>query len=363
MINMKYYLLLIIIIVIFLYIKYILRRNHKFWDKQPVSRKIIKMEGIISKNPKFNIILDKNFKFSRIAINNNDKCKELFKFINKHFSKFYTYPNNFLTETLTYINKNKVYNIGLYDKIKLVGFIHAKPINLVIKNIELKTYYVDFLCVHKDYRGKNLATFLISKLINSLGKYQTFIFKKENSPLPFNYINKSLYYYMDVTFLKPRNITNMIEFINNKNIEKVYEFIKTVSKKSKVYSKFTLMEFLELYHKNTSKNILVEYNNKNEIIAVLSFVNLTFTNSSQPSKTADIENIYVNNIGEYQIFDYLVNYSKRQNIRIISCVDQFYNKYFIEKNKMFPSMKMYFHTYNYHINDVIDPYNICFNFL
>jgi hypothetical protein len=255
-----------------------------------------------------------------------------------------------------------VYNIALYDKNNLIGFIHAKPINLVIKNVELNVYYVDFLCIHKNYRMKNLATYLISKLINKLGRQQIYIFKKDTKPLPFNYINKSSYYYVDVTFLKNRQITNKIEFVNSNNIGQIYKFIDNISKKSIVYSKLTFDEFKELYY-NSSKNILVEYDTQNNIIAVLTFVNLTYTNSSQPLRTADIEHIYVNSIGEYQIFDYLVNFSKRQNIRIITCVDQFYNKYFIEENKMFPSMKMHFHMYNYHIKDKIDSFNICFNFL
>ena len=79
-------------------------------------------------------------------------------------------------------------------------------------------------------------------------------------------------------------------------IEIQHIFPSAVSKKSLIYSKLTLMEFIKLYHHNTCKNILVEYDNQNNIIAVLSFVNLTFTNSSQPSKTADIEHIYINNI-------------------------------------------------------------------
>ena len=33
---------------------------------------------------------------------------------------------------------------------------------IMINGKTMSIYYVDFLCVHKDYRGKNLATFLIS---------------------------------------------------------------------------------------------------------------------------------------------------------------------------------------------------------
>ena len=171
--------------------------------------------------------------------------------------------------------------------------------------MELKVYYVDFLCIHKKYRGKNLATFLISEIINRLGKQQVYIFKKEGKPLPFNYINKTSYYYIDVSFINKKHITNRIEFMTKDNINDVYNFINKVSKKTLVYSKLNLMEFIELYHKNKSKNTLIEYDKHNNITSILSFVHLTYYNSSQPSKTADIEHIYVDGVGEYQIFDYL----------------------------------------------------------
>ena len=91
--------LLIGILIVFLYRKYFIKSNHKFWDKQPVSRNQIKKEGIVGINPKFNIVLDKGYNFSEIVINNTPKCQELFQFINNHFSgliDFYFACNDFL---------------------------------------------------------------------------------------------------------------------------------------------------------------------------------------------------------------------------------------------------------------------------
>ena len=100
-----------------------------------------------------------------------------------------------------------------------------------------------------------MAAFLISKVINSLGKYQTFIFKKDGKPLTYNYINKTSYYFVDVTFLKERTITNRIDFITNDNIQEIYNFVSSISKKSIVYCKTTLTEFLELYHNTVEQNV------------------------------------------------------------------------------------------------------------
>ena len=136
------------------------RSKHSFWDKQPVSRKKNDKYGLISINPIFNINLRNNYNFSENALTN-----KTLSFINNHFSPYNKFQLDFLKNTLTLNTKMKIHNIHLYDKNKLVGFIHAKPINIVVESIKINIFYVDFLCIHTDYRNKNLATFLIAKLI------------------------------------------------------------------------------------------------------------------------------------------------------------------------------------------------------
>ena len=44
---------------------------------------------------------------------------------------------------------------------KLIGVITGKPINITLKKEKIKSYYVDFLCVDKSHREKNIAPQLI----------------------------------------------------------------------------------------------------------------------------------------------------------------------------------------------------------
>ena len=158
---MKITIIIFFALVLLIYINIKLNKKHKFWDKQPVSRDTLKKEGIISNNPKMKILLDNKMYFKNLDINNDNEFKIIYNFINSNFSDNYNYTKNFLKETLNYLGK--VFNIGLYNNNEIIGFIHAKPIRLFIKNNILNMYYVDYLCVKKYYRGKNIPKMLISK--------------------------------------------------------------------------------------------------------------------------------------------------------------------------------------------------------
>jgi hypothetical protein len=64
-------------------------------------------------------------------------------------------------------------------------------------------YFVDNLCIDRNFRRKNLATLLISKLIKTIvdlaNPNASFIFKIDRKPLPFLEITKSNYYYRDLS--------------------------------------------------------------------------------------------------------------------------------------------------------------------
>src|SRR5579872_6631740 len=47
---------------------------------------------------------------------------------------------------------------------KIVGFVSGIPITVFVNNESIKTAEINFLCVHKKLRGKNMATVLIKEL-------------------------------------------------------------------------------------------------------------------------------------------------------------------------------------------------------
>ena len=339
------------------------KRPHKFWNKQPVSRNTTPAkEGIISKTPIFNIDLPKDYSFLiEPLIFNSSSMLNLINFINNNFSDHYKYSKQFLYETLAYPNST---NIQLKHNDKIIGFIHAKPINATINKKTIEIKYVDFLCVHKKFRSKNLAALLISKLLSQCSREQVFIFKKETKSLPFNFINQTSYYYIDTTFLKTTKVNkDTVKFMDATDSKLVYDFITKNSKKYKIFQNFSYEQFVKIYEESKVKQILAEYDNQGNIVGIVIFVEVLFMDSSQPLKTIDIEQIFIDNKITPKIFDGLIEYAKKNGINIISLLDQGENKYFIDKYKMFPSLKLYFHMYNYHLLKPIENTYMGINFL
>ena len=346
------WIILILIILLYFYIN----PKHSFWDKQPVARKKHDKYGLISINPIFNIDLRNNYDFSETGITN-----KTLSFINNHFSPYNKFQLDFLKNTLTFDTVQKIHNIHLYDKNKLVGFIHAKPINIIVEAIKINIYYVDFLCIHKEYRKKNLATFLIAKLINNCHSKQVFLFKKDNNPLPFNYINKTAYYYKKNIKKIPNVLLNKFNS-NFKNIETIYNFILSIKKEYTYYDNISLQQFKELYANNKSKHIVVE-SKSNVIISVCIYVNNLFNHRNTIFKTLDIEYIYIKkkNLEVSTIIEYLG--TKCDNNTLLTCIDQMHNNYFIEKYDFNKGMNLYYHMYNYTINKQLKNRELSFNLL
>lgn len=355
-------LILFITIIIIVYNYFNQRKTHKFWDKQPVSKKGTIKNGIISKLPYIKIIVNDEFKFKYLKLNSICDFDIVFKFINEHFSENYIYNKHFLKQTLLY-NGNG-YNLGIFFRNTLIGFIHTKPSNIIIFNKKYFIYYVDFLCVHKKYRNRNLAAILISKVINDhYGKTKFFIFKKENKSLPFNYITKTNYYYLNLNFVEQTHYNKKyinIQFSDN-DPYKIYNFINSISQKGKIYQKLNKKMFLDNFN-SKHKKYLIEYDSNRVIKNVIIFIELNFNQSNIISKTIDIENIYLSSHST-NIFDYLINYCLNKKIEIISCLDIADNYIIINKYKMLKSMPIYYHMYNFHIKDIIKKNDIFINYL
>ena len=329
-------------------------KKHPFWDQQPVPRNNNPNYGVISINPTFNINLRNNYIFKPSKLS-----KWTLTFINRHFSPYNKFKPKFLMETLDYNDYQKIHNIELYEHNKLVGFIHAKPIDIILEGIKLQIYYVDFLWIHKDFRKKNLATYLIAELINRCHRNQLFLFKKDNYPLPFNYICKTAYYYKFTKDISKRKINHIFQK-NPQNIRDIYHFIQSTKKNYQCYDTLLFEEFKKLYVDKVSKNIIVEYKDTS-IISVSIYVNNVFTYKKKYHNTLDIEYIYIQkkNLGKTQIIDYLKNMDRSNTI--ITCIDQMNALYFIKKYRFNKSMDLFYHMYNYTINKTLKTDSMAFN--
>jgi len=259
-------------------------------------------------------------------------------------------------ETLVYNGRGKVHNIELFKDNKLVGFIHAKPIDIMLNKIELPVYYVDFLCIHTENRRENLSTYLIAELINRCHQTQIFVFKKDNTPLPFNYVAKTTYFYKFIKDIKKVAITHTFHK-NPSNLRDIYDFIQSIKKDYQCYDILQFEDFKKIYVDTLSKNIIVEYRG-DTIVCVILYVNNLFTYNDKYHNTLDIEYIYCR--GDTQIIDYLKHIYVSPNT-IITCLEQMNNLYFIKKYGFTKSMDLFYHMYNYTINKILDTDRIAFN--
>lgn len=245
MFSIKVLIIVIIILAILLTIalkiyKSLLKVSHEFWDKQPVSRNYKKKGMITSKKPAS--LHNKDTDILNFNLNNDSINRAIVEFLNNHFLKGYQYSLNFLKwsmssdphHLLTLINKSPR---------QLIGTIASRSINIRIDNTNIELAYVDYLSVHRNFRGKRLATLLISKVVES-SQLKSFLFKIEDNPLPFDYICKYRYYVLN---LSDFNITTKPLYrwniLDRANLKKCYRFYLKNSKSFKIAQNYTLEEF------------------------------------------------------------------------------------------------------------------------
>ena len=263
-------------IIIFLYI----RLKYRFWSMQPVFHFYdihywFRNVGIIrhelpEKNRYTNFTNIETISFEKI---NKNKLKQFLFFIQQHYLK--NKDNHFSPQKENispyftghqyecfcsfYYEKILLNGKNIIEDKKLIGVMTSRPLNVYIHkiNIEMPVYYVDYLCVDKIYRKKNIAPQIIQtheynqskknrKIAVSLFKregeltgivplcvYKTYCFNmqpwKTPNALPINISLlkgdvQNLYYLYD--FLKQKKweisilpqISNLIELVKTENL-------------------------------------------------------------------------------------------------------------------------------------------------
>ena len=179
--NLIIFILISLIIFIYIYI----RLKYRFWSYQPVFH-IYDIHywffnaGIIRKElPEKNRYTNfKNITFSSFSELDNKKLKDFLFLIQNNYLKnkenqFYPKMNNIIPYFKNHfancyfsfyykdilLEDKKFQNI-VTDK-KLIGVMTSRPLHVIIQNKLLDVYYVDYLCIDKNYRKQNIAPQLI----------------------------------------------------------------------------------------------------------------------------------------------------------------------------------------------------------
>jgi hypothetical protein len=261
------------IFILFLSISLYIKIKFKFWSYQPVFHFYnllywISPPGIINKElPKYNKFTNlQNVQTKQFSLIKKHELKKTFAFIKsyylqtkdiqfnpsykniipyfknhekKSYFSFYTQP------TLLIDHKN---NDSIPDK-ETFGVITSRPLYITHNSKTFMIYYVDYLCIHDEYRKKGIAPELI----------QTHIYNqsKENNVF-------------DIYFFKREtNLTGIVPFV----VYKTYGFeLQNASNILKGYSNFNKYHLIEITKKNIRLFIdfLKQQKNKTIILPCIS---------------------------------------------------------------------------------------------
>ena len=364
---MKYIKYIGISCIILLLVIFFKKKHHKYWNKQPVSTKKIVKEGIITTIIPAPIKPKKGY---YVKFLNNQYYGDIGIFLSEHYIKNYNYNTQSISWLLSYPYMVERNRIAIYNENRIVSFICAKPMSINIKDKPLQLHYIDLLAVHKDKRKKNLAPTIISyaAALCYIGNYTSYIFKIERKPLPFRYISKSKYAFLNIrtNTLEPLKLPNQysLELLESDNIDKSFSFFIQSQKKYKLGFFPDKVQF-DYYFKNV-KDVNITYILKLEdkIIGLCNIVLNTVKLFGKYEYVGELTTIELEPQVTINISDFmkLVIFKLREiNITYINIVNIAQNRIIIDRLGFGYGMDVYFHMYNYHINEILKSYEIGYN--
>lgn len=274
------YFFIFLIIFFFIYI----RLKYKFWSIQPVFHFYdfhywIRNVGIISQElPKKNKFTNFHNIKTYSSLTDN-QWKNITAFIQLNYLKnknniFYpkleniknyfighNYPSYWSIYKITeMIHNGKKNNIIENDKI--IGIMSSRPLKCIIENINFDLYYVDYLCVDKYHRNKNIAPQLIQtheyNQSHSNKKISVSLFKREEELtgiIPLTCYDTYCYNISDFINFLPLDINIKLLTCDKQNIYYFYHFMKEYSHKWNIYIFPTISN---LYNLIETKNIFIK---------------------------------------------------------------------------------------------------------
>jgi ribosomal protein S18 acetylase RimI-like enzyme len=274
---------LIVFIVFFLLFKLYVKITYKFWAYQPVFHHYnllywLYPKGIIdsdlpqsNKFCNFLNISTKDF----LAYDKND-LEEIVQLIrdNYHRNKLANYLPTVESFSSYFIGHSSKAYISIYydhnfimdgsnntiikDK-KPIGVITGRPVNITLNgNTAFRAYYVDYLCVHKDHRNKDIAPQLIQTYEHAqrhdVKSSKVSLFKREGKLtgiVPLTFYKTYLFDIVHIAHNKLQQASMQLISINKLNIQVFIDFITNRRNK---FDCFVLPDFshlLNLINSNT----------------------------------------------------------------------------------------------------------------
>jgi GNAT superfamily N-acetyltransferase len=203
----------------------------------------------ISKLPLFNLAIPEEMRFHVYTdkqIETNAQYETIYSFLRENFSSYLRIKEDVLAHHITL---EKAVNIGLYHGKDLIGFIHGRPIQIVFHGNSYDIYYVEYLCVHDDYRNRNIASLLISRYIQEMERITGrddlwFLFKKDGQKHPFVSFFQSNYQYIELDKCKSGHV--LVDSVESKPVFDLDFSITDETTKRMVYNQW--VEYSSSFH-------------------------------------------------------------------------------------------------------------------
>ncbi|KAL0246789.1 hypothetical protein GEMRC1_007996 [Eukaryota sp. GEM-RC1] len=160
--------------------------EHKFWSTQPVPQSKastlpegpISIPSTVSSKP---LPLPPGFEWVELDLLDPSDKRQIYELLSHHYvedddSMFrFDYSSEFISWALTPPGYIKEYHIGIRSSTgALLAFISGVPQKLIVRDNEIESVDINFLCVHSQLRSKRLAPVLIKEItrrVNLNGVY------------------------------------------------------------------------------------------------------------------------------------------------------------------------------------------------
>jgi glycylpeptide N-tetradecanoyltransferase len=382
-----------------------LKKQHKFWDKQPVPKLYEKTSDIgplehktvdqIRTTP---LDLPSSFEWYDIDVDSDEDMKKIYELLERNYVEDdeamfrFAYPIEFLRWALKPPKWRRDWHVcvRVKENQKFVAFISAVPAHIVLnKDHRLKMVEINFLCVHKQLRDKRLAPLLIAEItrrVNLQNIWQAVFTAGTLLPKP---ITKTRYYHrslnpsklIDIKFssipirfrkyndalrrtelyfqLPEKPLTPGFRPMVKKDIPQVYPLLNQYLSKYKLAPEFTKNEFTHWFSRKDKViySYVVEDPQTKAITDFGSFYLLPSTIINHPEhKLLNAAYLYfyvVTKTPLQSLIQDLLICAKQNNFDVFNCLDIMENLTFIEHLKFGQGDgNLYYYLYNFKMPDL-----------
>jgi glycylpeptide N-tetradecanoyltransferase len=321
-------------------------------------------------------MLPSNFEFVYLNLTDKKELYLLYDFLknnyvedsDEEFRLYYT--KDFLEWALTPPNYSEKFHISVKDKKNnvLCGFISGIPFsinhNTNTKNIKENVCVINFLCIHKDYRGQNLCPKLFEYLFDQCKMHNIYKFFKtsEKSTLKYSKHFTTVQYYhkclnieklIDIGFcdqsinkiknkIKEKDIVG-IQIMKQEHVVQVKNQLQCFLGKYKIYQDFIEKE--QVIHWLLPKDdiiqtYVVEDPITNQVTDMISFYIISYNvlNSNKYKKLKIAHLYYYFNIKNnlVDLLQYAIIEAKKMDIDLFNALNIMDNEQIFEKLNFIP---------------------------